>query len=122
MLLTTLQFNQQHDATEVEILLSLQNVVNDKGVQAIDPNTRKCIFPNEQFNSSYKYYSYSTCVTECLKQAQLKVCNCTHHNMIYDSILHNNKISKTTTKLIIFPYIITHMYNYRERFKSRLWL
>ncbi len=105
MLLTTLQFNQQHDGTDVEILLSLQNVVNDKGVQAIDPNTRKCIFPSEQFNSSYKYYSYSTCVTECLKQAQLKVCNCTHHNMIYDSILqNNNKISRTLTQLIIFPF------------------
>ncbi|XP_037039516.1 sodium channel protein Nach isoform X2 [Bradysia coprophila] len=84
MLLTTLQFNQQHEGTEVEILLSLQNVINDKGVQAIDRNTRKCIFPSEQFKSSYKYYSYSTCVTECLKDAQLKVCNCTHHNMIYD--------------------------------------
>lgn len=30
-------------------------------------------------------YSYSTCVTECLKQAQISACNCTHYNLIVDS-------------------------------------
>lgn len=84
MLLTTLQFNQQHQGTVQEILLNVQNVVNDDGVRDIDRELRKCIFPDETSSSSYQYYSYSTCVTECLKQAQLKTCNCTHFNMIYD--------------------------------------
>lgn len=85
MLLTTLQFNQQHEGTRQEILLKVQTVVNDAGVRDIDRELRKCIFPDERiFASKYKYYSYSTCVTECLKEAQLKTCNCTHFNMIYD--------------------------------------
>lgn len=84
MLLTTLQFNQQHTGTYQEIFLNIQNVVNDGGVRDIDREYRKCIFPDEQYDSTYKYYSYSTCVTECLKKAQLKTCNCTHFNMIYD--------------------------------------
>lgn len=84
MLLTTLQFNQQHEHTLNEILLSIQNVINDDDVRVIDREYRKCIFPDEPFPTRYKYYSYSTCVTECLKEAQIKLCNCTHHNMIYD--------------------------------------
>lgn len=87
MLLTTLQFNQQHDSTIQEILLNVQNVVNDDSVRDIDHELRKCIFPDEmKFDNTYRFYSYSTCVTECLKQAQLKTCNCTHFNMIYDGL------------------------------------
>lgn len=86
MLLNNLQFNQQHDSTKQEILLQIQNVVNDEGVQDISTQSRKCIFPNEKFNSKYKYYSYSTCVTECLKKTQIQICNCTHFNMIYDGL------------------------------------
>lgn len=89
MLLTTLQFNQQHQGTLQEVLMNLQNVVNDDGVRDIDQKLRKCVFPDEKFDSSYKYYSYSTCVTECLKRAQLKTCNCTHFNMIYDGLCIN---------------------------------
>lgn len=92
MLLTMLQFSQQHDTTIQEILLRIQNVVNDEGVQDIGSEYRKCIFPNEQFDSKYKYYSYSTCVTECLKQTQIRLCNCTHFNMIYDGLYLNNII------------------------------
>lgn len=85
MLLTTLQFSQLHERTIQEILLSIQNVVNDDGVLDIDSVLRKCIFPDEiKFDNTYPFYSYSTCVTECLKRAQLKTCNCTHFNMIYD--------------------------------------
>lgn len=84
MLLTTLQFNQQHERTLNEILLKVKSVVNDPGVRDIDRKLRKCVFPDEPSDSSYKYYSYSTCVTECLKLAQLNTCNCSHFNMIYD--------------------------------------
>lgn len=84
MLLTMLEFSQQHEGTLYEIAIRVQNVVNDVGVEDIDPHLRKCYFPNEQYGSKYKYYSYSTCVTDCLKWMQIKICNCTHFNMIYD--------------------------------------
>jgi amiloride-sensitive sodium channel len=56
--------------------------VNDPYLRNIDPIQRKCVFPDEPSNSAYRMYSYSTCVTECLKKAQIKVCNCTHYNLI----------------------------------------
>lgn len=86
ILLTTLQFNQPHERSINEILLKLKNVVNDLGVRDIDRKIRKCVFPDEPFDTSYTYYSYSACVTECLKSAQLRICNCTHFNMIYDGL------------------------------------
>lgn len=83
MLLTTLHFNQQHEKTVQEILLAVQNVVNDDGVRDIDRHVRKCIFPDEKFlRTTYKYYSYTVCVTECLKRYQLVLCKCTHFNLI----------------------------------------
>jgi len=69
---------------EGSIQMSLQNTINDLGVRDINPKLRKCIFPDENNDSKYKYYSYTTCVTECLKKAQIKACNCSHYNMIYD--------------------------------------
>lgn len=86
MLLSTLQFNQQHENTIQDVLLSIQTVYNDPGVRDIDRKFRKCVFPDEAGNSRYKYYSYSACVTECLKDYQLRRCNCTHFNMIYDGL------------------------------------
>lgn len=50
----------------------------------LEPKYRKCIFPDEPTGTAYRRYSYSTCVTECLKQAQIRICNCTHYNMIVD--------------------------------------
>lgn len=91
MLLTTLQFNQ-HVGTIQEIILRIQNVINDEGVQDIGRNFRQCTFPGEASDSKYKYYSYSTCATECLKKEQIQRCNCTHFNMIYDGLYLNNCI------------------------------
>lgn len=113
MLLTTLQFSQQHEKTIQEILLSLQTIVNDEGVRDIDRALRKCIFPDEPFHTRYKYYSYSTCVTECLKTAQMRACNCTHFNMIYDGLYLNkftnnnfiiNNISTRGTVRLLVAY------------------
>lgn len=85
ILLNTLKFNQHHENTLNEIFLSIQNVVNDNDVRDVKRELRKCVFPDElTIITRYKYYSYSVCVTECLKQAQIMACNCTHHNMIYD--------------------------------------
>lgn len=82
MLLTTLQFPQIPDGFDGELLLSIQDTINEKNVRSIEPELRKCIFPDEPTDSAYKHYSYSTCVTDCLKKAQIKTCNCTHYNMI----------------------------------------
>ena len=84
MLLTTLQFPQIPDGFDGQLLLSVQHTANDPNVRNIDQKLRKCIFPDEPIPSKYRRYSYSTCVTECLKMAQIDACNCTHYNMIFD--------------------------------------
>ena len=65
--------------------MSIQDIKNDPYIRTIEPVLRKCKFPDEESNSAYRKYSYSTCVTECLKKAQIRVCNCTHYNLIVDS-------------------------------------
>lgn len=84
MLLSTLTFPQLPDGFESELLLSFQDTINDPSVRKIKPDLRKCIFPDEPSNSAYKHYSFSTCVTDCLKRAQIAMCNCTHFNLIVD--------------------------------------
>ncbi|CAO1403050.1 unnamed protein product [Diamesa serratosioi] len=84
MLLTSLQFPQFHEGFDEELLLSVQNTANDPNVRNIDQTVRKCIFPDEPTPSLFRRYSYSVCVTECLKMAQIAACNCTHYNMVFD--------------------------------------
>ena len=85
MLLTTLMFQQIPDGFDGDLSLSIQDTTNDKNVRGIEPELRRCIFPDEPNDMSYRAYSYSTCVTECLKKAQIRICNCTHYNMIVNS-------------------------------------
>lgn len=82
MLLTTLQFTQIPEGYSETVFLTVQNIVNDPLVQTVDTEVRRCIFPDEQSEFNYPKYSYSVCVTECLKNAQIKMCNCCHHNFI----------------------------------------
>lgn len=42
------------------------------------------MFPVESDDLAYSKYSFSACVTECLKKAQIRHCNCTHYNLIVD--------------------------------------
>ncbi|XP_055541332.1 sodium channel protein Nach [Wyeomyia smithii] len=82
MLLTTLQFTQIPEGYSDTIFFTMQNVINDPLVRTVDPEVRRCVFPDEETDTLYPKYSYSVCVTECLKQAQISACNCCHHNMI----------------------------------------
>lgn len=84
VLLATLKFEQIPEGFDGELFLSIQDTKNDKNLRGINPEMRKCIFPDEPSNSAYRYYSYSTCVTECMKVAQIRRCNCTHFNYIVD--------------------------------------
>ncbi|EDV53552.2 sodium channel protein Nach [Drosophila erecta] len=51
---------------------------NDPDVKDVDPKIRSCLFPEEiPPNSLYKAYSFSVCITECIRGLQMKACNCT---------------------------------------------
>jgi amiloride-sensitive sodium channel len=107
ILLTTLQFSQIPEGYAGTIFLSMQNIINDELVIDTEVGARKCVFPIEDTGILYKRYSYSVCVTECLKKAQIKACNCSHYNMIVDG---NLSIYKVVTADIIIKY---YRSNYR---------
>lgn len=82
-LLTELTYNQD-SLVEVALLqLHIQNVINDAEVRDLDPESRRCRFPDERLESLYPFYSFSVCVTDCLKKYQVDNCNCTHPHLFY---------------------------------------
>lgn len=85
LLLTTLNSAQIPEGFDGILILKIQDTMNDKNVRNIKPESRKCVFPDEPSGSYYKKYSYTVCVTECLKKAQIRICNCTHFNMIVNN-------------------------------------
>ena len=84
MLLTSLYFPQIPEGFDGELLLAVKDTINDKSVRGVPIEQRKCIFPDEPFDAAYRGYSFSTCVTECIKKIQIKHCNCSHYNLIVD--------------------------------------
>uniref|UniRef100_A0A182WP59 Sodium channel protein Nach n=1 Tax=Anopheles minimus TaxID=112268 RepID=A0A182WP59_9DIPT len=79
ILLQRLQFKQIVPGYEEKIYFTLQSIVNDPLVRSVDVDVRRCLFPDELHlaagNTTYRKYSYSVCVTECLKAIQLRVYN-----------------------------------------------
>lgn len=66
--------------SESTLTFSIMEVVNEPEVLLTAPEIRQCRFPHEVPEGyHYKHYSYSVCIVECRIQAQLHLCNCTHH-------------------------------------------
>ncbi|XP_034249187.1 sodium channel protein Nach [Thrips palmi] len=61
--------------------IAVREIENEPGVRDTSTMQRKCQFDDENDLSVYRYYSYSACITECRKKAQLAQCNCTSHLM-----------------------------------------
>lgn len=65
----------------IEILVNKQLMINDDGIEDILPEYRKCRFGYETSNGSlYRRYSYSACITDCIREMEYKLCNCTDLN------------------------------------------
>lgn len=84
LLLSNLHLELRHRDASLFVGFSLQTVFNDPGLRNVDTSTRQCKFYDEEPESKYKYYSFSSCVTECIRKIQLKACGCAFHHMIYD--------------------------------------
>ncbi|KAJ1527770.1 hypothetical protein ONE63_007725 [Megalurothrips usitatus] len=61
--------------------IAVREIENEPGVRDTSTQQRKCRFHDENDLTVYRFYSYSACITECRKQAQIKQCNCTTHLM-----------------------------------------
>lgn len=84
LLFSRLHFELRNPDTELRLALSLQTVENDPAVRSVEPAKRNCKFPDEAPQSRYRYYSFVTCIAECIKQAQVRACGCAHHYMTMD--------------------------------------
>lgn len=69
-----------------DIIIKVTEIINDETVLTIPVNQRRCRFSWEnEPNSVYNLYSFSTCQTNCYNLAQISFCNCTHHLMPRDN-------------------------------------
>lgn len=57
----------------------INEIDNQPEVKDVSIEQRNCRFMDESDLDVYSYYSYSACCVQCRKDAQLKICNCTHH-------------------------------------------
>ncbi|GBP15101.1 Sodium channel protein Nach [Eumeta japonica] len=66
---------------QAAMTFSIMDVVNEPEVSLTPPEVRKCRFFDELPDNYFAYnvYSYSVCITQCRIDAQLQLCNCTHH-------------------------------------------
>lgn len=87
LLLSNLHLELRNKDTNLFVGFKLMTVFNDPGLRNVEPEIRQCKFIDEHSNSRYKYYSFSSCVTECIKGAQLRACGCAFHHMIYNGKL-----------------------------------
>lgn len=67
--------------SQATIIFSILDVINEREVALTSPEVRRCRFVDEVPANflAYHKYSYSVCITQCRIEAQLKLCNCTHH-------------------------------------------
>lgn len=57
----------------------INEIENQPEVKDVSIEQRNCRFMEESDLEVYSYYSYSACSVQCRKDAQLKICNCSHH-------------------------------------------
>lgn len=84
--LTTLQTDilQISPRIHYKRYIAIREIDNEKGVRDVSVEQRNCRYGEEAKEAHidlYPYYSYSTCSVQCRADAQLRLCNCTHHLM-----------------------------------------
>ncbi|XP_036324819.1 pickpocket protein 19 [Rhagoletis pomonella] len=63
--------------------ISLQEMINDPDVHEVIPEHRGCRFPHEVTpHSSFRAYSFSACMVDCIRLLQMRYCNCTMYNLL----------------------------------------
>ncbi|XP_069964204.1 sodium channel protein Nach [Bactrocera oleae] len=66
-----------------DLQISVQEMVNDMDVREVSPEHRGCRFPEEIMpRSSFRVYSFSACIVDCIGALQMRYCNCTIFNLM----------------------------------------
>ena len=69
--------------TKQEVYFVVHETENMDGVTKVDAKTRNCHFQWEGNAGHYIHYSYSACIVECRRKAEMALCNCTRHLLPY---------------------------------------
>ncbi|XP_067620021.1 pickpocket protein 19 [Eurosta solidaginis] len=71
------------EGKHTDFQISLQEMVNDYDVREVTPEHRGCRFPDEVMpHSSFRAYSFSSCIVDCIRLFQKQYCNCTMFNLM----------------------------------------
>jgi hypothetical protein len=70
---------KQAPKSQSEVHLVVRETENEDGVREVGADKRNCHFPWEQRTDHYPQYSYSACIVECRRRAEMALCNCTTH-------------------------------------------
>ncbi|XP_047111757.1 sodium channel protein Nach-like [Schistocerca piceifrons] len=60
---------------------TVQEVFNERDVHDLSIRQRRCRFPYENNLAVYDKYSYTGCIVQCRKDAMMKLCNCSTHQV-----------------------------------------
>ncbi|XP_049303037.1 pickpocket protein 19 [Bactrocera dorsalis] len=66
-----------------DLQISVQEMVNDVDVREVSPEYRGCRFFDEIMpKSSFRVYSFSACIVDCIAALQMRYCNCSIYNLM----------------------------------------
>jgi len=93
---------------------TVEPIINDESLFEYDSSKLQCYHDRKSIRNDqpffYKYVSFSTCLTDCLINLQLKQCGCINHyfnNTVNNGLLCS--IGKVRmTQLIAFPFAVTY--------------
>lgn len=113
--LTTLQTDilQISPRVHYKRYVAVREIENEKGVRDVSVVQRNCRYGEEAIEANidlYPYYSYSVCGVQCRADAQLRLCNCTHH--LVPPKLSNNKGNYMYVKHYLQVATTTFNYSY----------
>ncbi|XP_019773445.1 sodium channel protein Nach [Dendroctonus ponderosae] len=74
-------FIQVVPSSKTKRTFNLKDIENEPEVKSLNIHQRKCRFAEENYLDVINSYSYSACLMQCRKDAQLRKCGCAHHLM-----------------------------------------
>lgn len=91
-----------------EMVLNVMELFNHANLYKINYNERRCRFLHELTDLGrrlrlYEFYSFSTCIVECIFATHLRLCNCSDHFLVPEGLLkkhtHNTYIVLVNLKM-----------------------
>lgn len=111
----TITFDVNYKGAMKRVKFQVYIIINDKEIREMSFEKRSCRFRDELLtDTAYKAVSLNSCITDCLRQYQLKACNCTSFTLMPEPMtkypdcdlqglfcLEENNLIKIDAKLLL---------------------